>query len=154
MDMLDSLQSWHWLILMFLLLGAETLGIGGFLLGSAAAALLVGVVKWLLPELGWAGQLVVFAVGSLVFSVAYWKFFKKMNDSNDYPNLNNRASQLIGQYFQLDQNVLNGQGKAQVGDTLWAVQTNCKRDLAKGTTVVVVGCQGMTLMIESSDRGA
>ena len=149
MDVLNLLEPWHWLILAFLLLAAEALGAGGFLLGSAAAALLIAAISWMLPALGWAGQFVIFALFSLVLTIAYWKMFRKVNNQSDHPELNNRASQLIGRVFELDQDIPGGQGKAQIGDTLWKVQSN--KTLLKGTQVVVVSCQGMVLFIEEQN---
>ena len=34
MDMIMNLQPWHWFVFALLLLGIETLGAGGFVIGS------------------------------------------------------------------------------------------------------------------------
>ena len=141
-----ALQPWHWLIVVFLLLGAEALGAGGFLLGSAMAALVVSLWLWLAPELIWPLQLMIFGVGSLIFSVAYWKLFRKVNDKSDNPKLNNRASQLIGRTVALKEDLPAGQSKLQLGDTLWTVESAAL--VPKGRTVQVVGYQGMVLNVQ------
>ncbi|KEQ17735.1 NfeD family protein [Endozoicomonas numazuensis] len=146
MDFLNTLQPWHWLIVAFLCLGLEALGAGGFLLGSAAAAFLLAAVLWLLPETGWAWQLVWFAVGSLIFTVAYWKFFRGVNEKSDYPQLNQRAAQLIGRVVVLENDLPGGQGKIQIGDTLWSVKA--VGHLEKGCPVIITGAEGMTLLID------
>ncbi|WP_062269976.1 NfeD family protein [Endozoicomonas arenosclerae] len=146
MDFLNSLQPWHWLIIAFICLGLEALGAGGFLLGSAAAAFLLAAVLWLLPDTGWAWQLVWFAVGSLIFTVAYWKFFRKVNEKSDYPQLNQRAAQLIGRVVVLENDLPGGQGKIQIGDTLWSVRASGQ--LEKGCSVIITGSEGMTLLID------
>ena len=146
MDFLNTLQPWHWLIVAFLCLGLEALGAGGFLLGSAAAAFLMAAVLWLLPETSWAWQLVWFAVGSLIFTVAYWKFFRQVNEKSDYPQLNQRAAQLIGRVVILENVLPGGQGKIQIGDTLWSVKASGQ--LEKGCSVIITGSEGMTLLID------
>ncbi|MDP0562028.1 MAG: NfeD family protein [Candidatus Endonucleobacter sp. (ex Gigantidas childressi)] len=148
MSIPSSLEYWHWIILFFLLLSIETIGAGGFLLGGATAALVVAGVNWLLPNLDWAEQLAIFAALSLVFTVAYWYFFQRVDDRDEFPELNNRGSQLIGHYFELREDLPYGQGRVQIGDTLWKVKGNSKKTLVKGTLVVVAGCQNMTLFIE------
>ena len=146
MDFLQSLQPWHWLVLCFLMLGMEALGAGGFLLGSAVAALLLSLVVWLIPDLGWAAQLFWFGLASLLFTLAYWKLFRKVNEQSDHPQLNQRAAQLVGRTLTLEQELLPGQSKIQVGDTLWKVETDVL--LEEGTRVIISGYEGMTLKLE------
>ena len=141
-----ALQPWHWLVVVFLLLGAETLGAGGFLLGSALAALAVSLWIWLVPTMIWPWQLMIFGVSSLVFSVAYWKLFRKVNDKSDNLKLNNRASQLVGRTVALKKDLPAGQSKLQLGDTLWTVESVTA--VAKGRTVEVVGYRGMILSVQ------
>lgn len=148
MAFLHTIESWHWLVVAFLLLGAETLGAGGFLLGSAASALLLAMIRWLGPNISWSWQLALFGAFSLVFTVAYWKLFKKINNRSDHPELNNRASQQVGRVLVLPQDLPHGQGRLQIGDTFWKVQA--PRPLKKGTLVAVTGCDGMVLLIEES----
>lgn len=146
MDFLSTLQIWHWLIVAFLLLGMEALGAGGFLLGSALAGLLSALLLWLIPDLIWAWQLVWFAVASLVFTIAYWKFFRRVNEKSDSHQLNNRAAQLIGRVVMVSETLSHGQGRLQIGDTLWKVQAS--DTIEAGVNIVVVGADGMTLLIE------
>ncbi|WP_263079069.1 NfeD family protein [Endozoicomonas sp. Mp262] len=150
MEFLNTIQPWHWLIIAFLLLGAEALGAGGFLLGSAAAAFLVAGAIGLSSDLSWAWQMALFGLFSLLFTIAYWKFFKNLNERSDHPELNNRASQLIGCIFELEQDLPNAQGRVQLGDTFWKVQAS--KPLEKGTLVAVTGSHNMTLIIEERGR--
>lgn len=145
MDIAITLEPWHWLILLFVLLGAEALGAGGFLLGSAAAAAVVSLWLWLVPAINWPVQLVIFGIASLLLSFAYWKLFRKVNDKSDSPELNNRASQLVGRTIILDHDLPAGHSKLQIGDTLWKVESD--RYVPRGRTVSVTGNQGMTLVV-------
>ena len=146
MDFLTSLQPWHWLIVGFLFLGLEALGSGGFLLGSALGGLLLALVLWLAPGMSWGAQLILFGVSSLVFTVAYWKFFRKVNEQTDRAQLNDRAGQLVGRVVDLQDTLKHGQGRVQIGDTLWKVQAS--ETIEAGSQVVVVGTDGMTLLVE------
>ena len=118
MDIAFTLQPWHWLILFFLFLGAEALGAGGFLLGSAFAAAMVSLWLWLMPEVSWPAQFLIFGIGSLLFTLAYWKLFRNVNNKNDTPELNNRARQLVGRTVILEHELPAGQSRLQIGDTL------------------------------------
>lgn len=145
MDFFLDVQPWHWLILVFLFLGLEALGAGGFLLGSALGAALVSSYLWLVPGTDWPAQLILFGLGSLVFTLGYWKFFRNVNNRNDYPELNNRASQLVGHTQILEQPLPSGQSRILIGDTFWKVETD--HEIKEGSRIRVVGCQGMILQV-------
>ena len=145
MDIVFSLEPWHWLILFFALLGAEALGAGGFLLGSAAAAAVVSLWLWLEPGMSWPIQLVIFGMGSLLLSFAYWKLFRKVNNKSNSPGLNNRALQLVGRTVVLEHELPAGQSKLQIGDTLWKVESD--RPVPQGKKVSITGNQGMVLLV-------
>ena len=60
-----------WLSLGGLLLAAEMLGGNGYLLWSGVAAVITGLVVWLVP-LGWEWQGVMFAVLTLLAAWLWW----------------------------------------------------------------------------------
>ena len=146
MDFLNTIQPWHWIVLAFLFLGLEALGTGGFLLGSAAAGFLLSLLLWLMPAMSWPWQFAFFGIASLLLTLAYWKFFRSVNERNDHPELNNRAQQLVGRIMVLDEDLVNGQGRVQIGDTFWKARAS--GTLEKGTSVKVVGSDAMTLLLE------
>ena len=145
MGLLDSLQPWHWLILSVLLFALEALGASGFLIGAGIASALLALLLWMMPSMDWGIQLILFGIGTLVMTVAWWKFFRRYNEQTDHPELNNRAVQLVGRVIVLEQPINNGQGRVQIGDTFWKVRSDV--DLEVGTTVVVSGCDGMVLLL-------
>ncbi len=145
MGLLDSLQPWHWLILSLVLFALEALGASGFLIGAGIASALMAVILWLVPSLDWGVQLMLFGIGALVMTVAWWKVFRRYNEQTDHPELNNRAVQMVGRVIVLEQPVSNGQGRIQIGDTFWKVCS--ETDLEAGTTVVISGCDGMVLQL-------
>lgn len=147
MEYFQDLQSWHWLTLSFLMFGLEALGAAGFLIGAGVGALLMAVVSYIFPDMGWQGQLMGFAISSIVFSVLYLKLFRRFNDTTDAPDINKRAEQLLGRRMMLEENLPTGQGKIQIGDTLWKVES--PSPLQAGVLVEVLGADEMTLKIQA-----
>ena len=141
----EAMQFWHWIILAIVLIAGEALGAAGFLLGAVMAALEVALISYIWPDLTWQQQLSLFAVLALLCSVWFWYRFKSFSQTTDQPKLNNRAAQLIGREFALTQEMTGGQGKMQVGDTLWRVES--ETNLSIGTQVKVIGSREMVLLI-------
>ena len=149
MPVLMSSPTWDWLVVGLLCLTVEALGIGGFLLGSAASAFLLALLGWFFPTLTWPWQWIIFALGSFTLSVLYWKLFRRINETSDHPHLNQRAAQLMGQTLRLTHALPAGIGKIQIGDTLWSVQSPV--DLAQESLVIITAVIGMTLILEPCD---
>ncbi|CAK0753898.1 inner membrane protein [Azospirillaceae bacterium] len=64
---------------------------------------------------------------------------------SDRPTLNRRGQQYVGQLVILESAIVNGRGRAFVGDTLWTVEGS---DRPVGQTVRVVGTDGVLLQVE------
>lgn len=137
-----------WLSLGGLLLAAEMLGGNGYLLWSGVAAVITGLVVWLLP-VGWEGQGVLFAVLTLVAAWLWWRWLNK-RVSEQKPadaHLNQRGQQIVGRRFTLDTPLVNGRGHMRVGDSSWPVVAD--EDLAAGTQVEVMAVEGITLRVRA-----
>ncbi|WES69629.1 NfeD family protein [Superficieibacter sp. HKU1] len=138
-----------WLSLGGLLLAAEMLGGNGYLLWSGVAAVIVGLVVWLLP-LGWEWQGLMFSLLTLLAAWLWWRWLaqrvreQKPADSQ----LNQRGQQLIGRRFTLDNALVNGRGHMRVGDSSWMVSADT--DLPAGTPVEVVAVEGIVLIVRAS----
>ncbi len=148
-EFFTELSPWHWLILGMLLLGLEVLGAAGFLLGVAFAALLQAVILFVAPDMAWHLQLLIFAVASVVFTLLYWRVFRRFNDRSDQPLLNDRAAQLIGRQVVLAGPIENGLGKIQIGDTLWRAQADA--NIPAGSKIEIIDSQGMVLIVRQID---
>ena len=98
LELIAANPLWFWLSLGGVLLAAEMLGAGGYLLWSGVAALLVGVLIWLLPPLSWAWQGMIFAVLTVVVAYLWWYWLRRRPAaaSGGSPVLNQRNRQLIG----------------------------------------------------------
>lgn len=135
-----------WLSLGGLLLAAEMLGGNGYLLWSGVAAVITGLVVWLLP-VGWEWQGALFAVLTLLAAWLWWLWLsKRVKQQNPADaSLNLRGQQLLGRRFTLDNALVNSRGHMRVGDSSWPVCADT--DLAAGTRVEVIAIEGITLRI-------
>jgi hypothetical protein len=139
---------WHWWILALALIIAETLLPGTFFLWMGVSALVMGVLAWLIPAMGWETQVMLFAVLSLVAIVGWRMYQRKHPDETDQPSLNRRGEQYIDRVFVLETAIENGFGKVRVGDSLWRVKGD---DAAAGTKVRVTAADGIVLVVEPAD---
>ena len=137
-----------WLSLGGLLLAAEMLGGNGYLLWSGVAAVITGLVVWLVP-LGWEWQGVMFAILTLLAAWLWWKWLARgvRGQKHSDSNLNQRGQQLIGRRFVLESPLVNGRGHMRVGDSSWPVSAS--EDLGAGTHVEVIAIEGITLHIRA-----
>ncbi len=144
MEILMTLTPWHWLILGVVLFAVESLGAGGFLLGVVAASAVTSIVSWL--GFDWQFQVVSFAVLSIGFSFAYWKFLKNFNLERTEPVvINEKMESLIGSVGKVVNIVSPLTGKVQIGDTLWEFKSS--EPVEEGGFVLVEAYNGMTLVV-------
>lgn len=142
---LAEIEFWHWWVLLVVLIGAEVFVPGFILLWLGVAAGITGFVLLLVPSLDWRGQLLIFAVLS-VLCVLAWRAKQQRNPpTSDHPSLNRRGEQLVGRQITLDEPIVNGSGMARIDDTRWKVEGD---DLPAGSKVQVVGVDGTVLKVE------
>ena len=136
-----------WAVLALLLIAAETLAPGAFLLwmGLAAAAVFLGVL--LVPGIPVLAQAAAFVVLSCVAIQVYRKWFRKAARQSDQPLLNRRAAQAIGRVAELDQAIDRGRGRIRLDDAFWTVEGP---DLPAGTPVRVIAVDGMVLKVQEA----
>lgn len=121
----------------------EAVAPGFFFLWMGIAALLVGLVLILLPELTWNYQLLLFALLS-VGSIVVWQLrLRRHPTRSEDPLLNRRGHQYIGRVFTLDAPAVNGYGKIRVDDSTWRVLV--EQDCPAGTRLRIVGVDGVLL---------
>ena len=137
-----------WWVAGLVLIGAEVLLPGFFLLWIGIAAAAMGVILWLLPGMGLILQAVLFATLAIASCLAYWKLLLPRQPRGHHgSHLNRRAEQLIGRRCVLESAIVNGRGKAHVGDTQWLVNGP---DLPVGTSVEVVSVEGAMLKVRAA----
>ncbi len=138
-----------WWILALLLIAGEVLLPGYFMLWIGLAAAAMGVVLWAVPTLGLLTQAVWFALLAFAFCVGYARWLRPRleRSSPGDERLNRRGEQMIGQRYVLVEPIVNGRGKARVGDGQWLVSGP---DLPLGSTVEVVAVEGTTLQVRAA----
>jgi membrane protein implicated in regulation of membrane protease activity len=134
-----------WWILALLLIAFELVLPGYFMLWIGFAAALMGVLLLIAPGLSLLAQALAFALLAFASCLLYWRWVRpRLQRAGAGGLLNRRAAQLIGQRYVLVEPIINGRGKAQVGDSQWLVSGD---DLPLGRTVEVVAVEGATLKV-------
>jgi membrane protein implicated in regulation of membrane protease activity len=135
-----------WWIVALLLIAGEVMLPGYFMLWIGIAAAAMGVLLLAVPTLGALAQAIVFGVLTFLSCFAYWKFVRPRMDRIVPGNerMNRRGEQLIGQRYPLMEPIVNGRGKAKVGDGMWLCTGP---DLPVGSMVEVTGIDGTTLLV-------
>lgn len=143
--MMDTIDSWHWLIFGIVLIILEVLAPGAFFLWMGVSAIIVGGILWMSPAMGWEIQLLIFSIISVV-SIALWRIrLRKHPTESEDSTINARTQQYVGRVFTLVEPIVNGYGKIRVDDSYWKVSgTDCEKE----QKVKVVGIDGMTLKVE------
>ena len=134
-----------WGCLALLLIAAETLAPGVFMLWLGVAAGIVFAIVLVIPGIPLLWQTVGFVLFSFALIPAYRYFFRMHDRQSDQPLLNRKAEQLIGKVLPLHQAIVNGQGRVKIGDALWTVEGP---DLPQGAQVRVIGATSMILKVD------
>ncbi len=142
-----SMNGVAWLGLGLILIAAEVVAPGAFLLWMGIAAVVVALLVFVLPGLSLLAQVVLFVVLSVSAVLAYRKWFRKREEPSDRPLLNQRGLQMIGRTADLDQAIADGRGRIKLDDAFWVVEGP---DLPAGTRVRVVAIDGMTLKVQQA----
>lgn len=134
-----------WGAIALLLMAAETLAPGAFLLWMGFAAAAVFLITLLVPGLSALTQVALFIGLSFVSILVYRRWFRGRERQSDHPTLNRRAQQHVGRVVPLEQAIIDGRGRVKIADAFWVVEGP---DLAAGTTVRIVGTDGVNLHVE------
>ncbi|GGA22557.1 NfeD family protein [Dyella nitratireducens] len=135
-----------WWIVALVLIAIEVIMPGYFMLWIGIGAAATGLLVLLLPGLSMLVQAIVFVVLAFVSCAVYWYAVRPalQKGEQDDGRLNRRGEQLIGRRYVLIEAIVNGRGKAKVGDGQWLVSGP---DLPAGSTVEVVAVEGATLKV-------
>jgi membrane protein implicated in regulation of membrane protease activity len=146
-EMFSTLGSWNWLIFGFVLMALELLAPGVFLFWLGLAALLVGLLSFVINP-SWQTQLLMFAVFA-VAAVPLWRRIARSNSSASQSNpfLNKRTDALIGRVFTLEKPIIDGSGTVRIDDTIWRV---AGPDVPAGSRVKIVQADGASLTVAAA----
>ena len=140
-------EFWHWMALGVALAAVETVVPGAFFLWLGIASIVTGLVKLIVPGMGWEGQAIVFGVCAVCSTVIWIILWRRRPIDTDKPLLNDRGERMVGLQLTLDEGMSNGEGMAKVGDTMWKIRGP---DFVRGTRVKVVDVQGTVLIVDKA----
>ena len=134
-----------WLAASLVLVIAELIAPGFFLIFLGAAAAVTGVIALVVPGIPPVGQALVFA-GVAAGAVAIGRRWYRGSDrASPDPLLNDRGARLIGKRVEVCDAIVGGEGRVTVGDGTWKATGP---DAAVGTTMRIVGADGAMLRVE------
>lgn len=145
--LITELGPWSWWVVGFVLLAAEMIAPGFFLVWIGLAALVVGCLSLLLWGSGfwvWEVQLLIFALLAIAVTLL-GRHFIRSHAETDEPFLNQRIESLVGRTATLQEPIREGRGRIRLDDTYWPVMGP---DLPAGTRVTVVSGKGGILSVE------
>jgi membrane protein implicated in regulation of membrane protease activity len=138
--------AWLWLIGGVLLLIAEVIAPGFFLVFIGAAAIATGLLSLLLP-IGVALQLALFAILALgIAKVGGRRAYASRYDHTSDPLLNDRVGRLLGKVVVVVEPVDANGGRVRVGDGIWSARGG---PAAAGDRVRIVDVEGNCLKVEA-----
>lgn len=137
-----------WACASLVLIAAEVLAPGVFMLWLGIAAGVVFAVVLFVPGIPAYAQAIAFIALSFLSIALYRRFFRRADEVTDQPLLNRRAEQFVGKVFNLESAIVNGSGRIKHGDALWTV---LGPPLSAGTRVRVVSADSMTLTVTPAE---
>lgn len=146
---MDNLvDNYGWWLLSLVLIAAEMIAPGYFMLWIGIAAGVMGLVTLVIPGMSALVQAIVFGLLSIAACLVYWKFIRPLAEQrDDQPLLNKRGQRMIGRRVIVIEAIVNGRGKVTVGDGQWLAEGP---DSPVGTEVEVVGVSGTTLTVTTT----
>ena len=144
--MFDNLEpGWLWMIGGVVLLIAEIIAPGFFLIFIGAAALATGAFA-LLFDLGTASQLALFALYAVLAVMVGRRFYSPASIEGSDGLLNDRSAQLIGKVVEVVSAIDEHGGRVRVGDSEWNARGG---PAAPGDRVRITGVDGNCLKVET-----
>lgn len=140
---------WLWLIGGVVLLIAELIAPGFFLMFVGAAGIVTGLVSLVLP-IGVALQLALFAILAVAtVRIGGRRAYSYKYEHSTDPFLNNRVARLLGQIVLVEEPVNANGGRVRVGDSVWSARGG---PAAVGDRVRIVDIDGNCLKVEPESQ--
>ena len=143
--MFDNIEpGWLWAIGGLLLLVAEVIAPGFFLVFIGAAAIATGLFT-LLFDLGLAPQLVLFVLYTALAVMIGKRWYGEPHGGDERHAINEPAKRLIGRTVTVVTDVDDHGGRVRVGDGEWNARGG---PAAPGERVTITGVEGNCLIVE------
>ncbi|MEO7551928.1 MAG: NfeD family protein [Croceibacterium sp.] len=135
---------WIWLTVGVVLAAAEMLAPGVYLLWLGLAAIVTGVMTWVIG-MSVPLQVLDFVFLSLIAAFSARRFLAEQPIESADPLMNRRGARMVGQGALVTQAIEHGSGRVKHGDSEWMARGP---EMATGQRVRIVGCEGATLLVE------
>ncbi len=134
---------WIWLVLGIVLLCAELLVPGIFLMWMGVAALATALIVGLADvPMGW--QILIFVVFSVFSAWGARQWLSAYGMESADPLMNDRGGRLVGQRVVVTSAIEGGSGRVKHGDSEWIASGD---DAPVGARLVVTGHDGAMLLV-------
>ncbi|MEM0944659.1 MAG: NfeD family protein [Pseudomonadota bacterium] len=151
---LDAASPWWWVALAFGLGAFELVTFSYFLLWLSLAALSVGGVLWISPDLSGIAQFAWFAGLSIVYTAAGWAIIRKRTPQEVDTGLNSRASALVGRFAVVTGPFRGGVGPVEIDGIRWRGRLDGAASPDMGEELEVTGADGMLLTLTRRAKSA
>ncbi|MEO1399205.1 MAG: NfeD family protein [Pseudomonadota bacterium] len=145
----NSLGSWNWLLLGFLLLGLEMIIPGVLLMWLGFAALVIGGLSLVpfadIASWTWQVQTIAFGILSAVLAYAGTRMFPPTGHDGKKDRFADPLTRFTGAETELLDEGSSEIDRVQLGDTIWRVR---KTGLPAGSKVRVIGNEDGVLLVE------
>ncbi|CDO37100.1 MULTISPECIES: NfeD family protein [Novosphingobium] len=143
-DLMNLEVHYTWLAIGLVLAIAEMAIPGVFLIWMAGAALITGLVAWIVP-IGLPLQIVIFALLSIIAVFTGKRVLRDHPVVAADPKMNQRGERVVGETVVVTQAIEGGSGRVRLGDSEWLAKG---ADAIVGTRLKVVGHDGVVLVVE------
>ena len=145
-----AFEYWHWIVFGIALMLSEIFIGSFFIIWFGAAAIVVGLLLLLLPNMSETAQLILWAISSASFALAWFKLIKPLNIDKTKAGLSKEA--LLGEVGQVLQ-VPSGDKRGKVrfpapvlGSDEWLIISH--EAVSIGDRVSVVDLSGNALIVK------
>ena len=139
--------AWHWIAVGVVLALLEIKVPGVSLIWMGAAAIFVGAMMIVWPDMTWQVQILSFLVtAGLSIACALYTRKRWPAKADAAAHLNVGSSRLIGERGTLQAAIVNGHGQVRLGDSVWPCRGP---ELPAGAPVRVTASDGVTLKVIS-----
>ena len=146
-DLYAAQPFWIWLAIAAVILAVEAAIGSEWLLWPAVAAGIVAVLTAIGLPLGLVGELIVFAILTIIGTVFARRLVKRINPTES--DINARDSRLVGQRATVVQAFVGGQGRIFISGAEWAAELmdGAMASPLAGDAVVVEDASGTRLKV-------
>ncbi len=119
-----------------------------YFLWPGIAAVLVGIIAFLIPGLSTDIQILTFAVLAVIATVVWKKYApSSWTSAEPHPTLNRRAEVNIGRPARAAVDFAGGQGAVLLDDTRWSATTRDGSNPLQGEMLIITGAEGIVLQV-------